>query len=88
MDLPFPVNGIPSATPVTAGVGPLDDGTYFRRLRFRADGTGYETVEFMMEVNFEQLNLITFDHVWVGMKDVPPRHDPHRPEQGAAGAWT
>jgi phosphate-selective porin OprO/OprP len=66
-----PGGGIPAADRLSRGVGPLDDGTYFRRLRFRADGTGYETVEFMMEVNFEQVNYLNFDHVWVGMKDLP-----------------
>lgn len=71
LKLPPPVNGIPSSTPATAGIGGLDDGTYFRRLRFRADGTGYETFEFMMEIDFEQLNYITWDHAWVGMKNVP-----------------
>ncbi|MBL8797723.1 MAG: hypothetical protein JNM56_27745 [Planctomycetia bacterium] len=62
--------GIPASVPGD-GVGALDDGMFFRRVRFRADGTGYELVEFTMEVDFEQLNLITFDHMWMGFKELP-----------------
>jgi phosphate-selective porin OprO/OprP len=62
--------GIPASGP-GAGVGALDDGMFFRRVRLRADGTGYELVEFAFEVDFEQLNFTTYDHMWVGLKDVP-----------------
>lgn len=62
--------GIPNSA-AGDGVGALDDGLFFRRVRLRTDGTGYELVEFTMEVDFEQLNLITFDHLWVGVKEVP-----------------
>jgi phosphate-selective porin OprO/OprP len=62
--------GVPGAG-VGEGVGLLDDGMFFRRVRFRADGAGYELVEFVLEVNFEQLNFITFDHMWFGFKDLP-----------------
>lgn len=62
--------GVPASVP-GGGVGILDDGAYFRRVRLKADGVGYETVEFNYEVDFEQLNYITFDHMWVGMKDLP-----------------
>ncbi|MCE9531525.1 MAG: hypothetical protein K8T89_10450 [Planctomycetes bacterium] len=68
---PPPGNGGIPASAKGDGVGPLDDGMFFRRVRFRADGTGYETIEFVMEVDFEQLNFITFDHMWVGAKDLP-----------------
>jgi phosphate-selective porin OprO/OprP len=44
---------------------------FFRRVRFRSDGTGYGVVEYALEVDFEQLNFITYDHMWVGLKDVP-----------------
>ncbi|MCC7422429.1 MAG: hypothetical protein IT428_19285 [Planctomycetaceae bacterium] len=65
--------GVPNASAVNAtrGVGSLQDGSFFRRVRLRADGTGYELFEFALEVDFEQVNLTTFDHMWVGMKDVP-----------------
>lgn len=68
---PIPGNGgIPGSAP-NGGFGKLDDATFFRRVRFKADGTAYENVEFNFEINFEQLNLITYDHLWVGMKDIP-----------------
>jgi phosphate-selective porin OprO/OprP len=64
--------GVPGATSLAnGGVGVLEDGTFFRRVRFKADGTAYGTKEFNLEVNFENINLITFDHAWAGWKDVP-----------------
>jgi phosphate-selective porin OprO/OprP len=64
--------GIPAATPTSGtGVGALDDGMFFRRVRLRSDGTGYGVVEYQFEVDFEQLNYITYDNLWVGLKDVP-----------------
>ncbi len=62
--------GVPAQGP-GGGVGAFDDGAYFRRVRLRTDGVGYETIEFALEVDFEQLNYITYDHLWVGMKDLP-----------------
>jgi phosphate-selective porin OprO and OprP len=64
--------GVPGATSLAnGGVGVLDDGTFFRRVRFKADGTAYGTMEFNLEVNFENINLVTFDHAWMGLKDLP-----------------
>lgn len=62
--------GIPGSSK-NGGLGSLDDGAYFRRVRLRADGTAYETIEFVLEVDFEQLNYITYDHMWFGAKDLP-----------------
>jgi phosphate-selective porin OprO/OprP len=62
--------GLPASKP-GAGVGPLDDGSYFRRLRLRAEGTLYETYEFLFEPDFENLNRITLDYAWVGARNVP-----------------
>ena len=68
---PFPgPGGIPASLP-GAGVGALDDGMFFRRVRLRSDGVGYETVEYILEVDFEQLNYITYDHLWAGFRNVP-----------------
>ena len=62
----------PGATAASgSGVGALDDGMFFRRVRLRSDGTGYGAVEYALEVDFEQLNFITWDHMWAGFKDVP-----------------
>ncbi|MFO0799839.1 MAG: porin [Gemmataceae bacterium] len=66
--IPAPVGGVP-ASPPGAGIGTLDDGMYFRRVRLRSDGVAYETFEYAMEVDFEQLNLVTFDHLWLGVRD-------------------
>jgi phosphate-selective porin OprO/OprP len=60
--------GVPASGP-GAGIGTLDDGMYFRRVRLRSDGVAYETFEYTMEVDFEQLNLVTFDHLWLGVRD-------------------
>ncbi|MDB5307900.1 MAG: oprO 1 [Gemmataceae bacterium] len=60
--------GVPASGP-GAGVGALDDGMFFRRVRFRTDGVGYENYEYVLEVDFEQLNFVTFDHMWFGAKD-------------------
>ena len=60
--------GIQQSAP-GAGVGTLEDGSFFRRVRLRSDGVAYETFEYVLEVDFEQLNLITFDHMWIGVKD-------------------
>lgn len=62
--------GVPDQT-AGGGVGVFQDGMFFRRVRLRAEGVGYETVEFVEEIDFEQLNFIAFDHLWVGMKDIP-----------------
>jgi phosphate-selective porin OprO/OprP len=68
---PAPGNGgLPAANPGD-GVGSLDDGFLFRRVRLRADGTAYDKMEFALEVDFEQLNFITYDHLWFGWKDLP-----------------
>ncbi len=66
---PPPGNGGVPQQGAGGGVGPLDDGMFFRRVRLRSDGVAYETVEYVLEVNFEQLNFVVFDHVWVGARD-------------------
>jgi phosphate-selective porin len=62
--------GVPGSA-ANGGLGSLDDGMYFRRTRLRADGSAYETLEFVFEIDFEQLNFITYDHMWFGAKDLP-----------------
>lgn len=68
---PAPGNGGSPAARAGDGVGVLDDGMFFRRVRFRTDGVVYDKFEYVMEVNFEQLNFTTYDHLWLGMKDIP-----------------
>lgn len=72
---PLNLRGVPpgpggiQASKAGDGVGPLDDGFFFRRVRLRSDGIGYGHIEYAFEVNFEQLNLVTYDHLWVGVTD-------------------
>lgn len=65
----------PSVSPTQTGVGPgvgaLDDGMFIRRARLELAGTFYEQFEYQFELDFETLNVISYDHVWVGMKDLP-----------------
>ncbi|MFT3879966.1 MAG: porin [Gemmatales bacterium] len=71
MQLPGSPSVNPTKTGVGAGVGQLDDGMFIRRARIEMVGTFYEQFEYQFEVDFETLNVISYDHVWVGMKDVP-----------------
>jgi phosphate-selective porin OprO/OprP len=55
------------------GIGDLEDGTYFRRLRLMTDGVFWENYEFTLIYAFEndQFETIGLDEFWVGVKDVP-----------------
>jgi phosphate-selective porin OprO/OprP len=55
------------------GINPLEDGTYFRRIRFMMDGTFWENYEFnlILALENDQLFTIGLDEFWVGAKDVP-----------------
>ena len=68
-------SGSPSVSPNQTGVGPgvgvLDDGSFIRRARIEFVGTFYEQFEYQAEFDFETLNVVSFDHMWVGMKDLP-----------------
>jgi phosphate-selective porin OprO/OprP len=59
--------------PFLGGIGDLEDGTYFRRLRLMTDGVFYDNFEFTLIYAFEndQFNTIGLDEFWVGMKDIP-----------------
>lgn len=58
-------------TGVGPGVGALDDGMFIRRARIEFVGTFYEQFEYQAEFDFETLNVVSYDHMWVGMKDIP-----------------
>ncbi|HJZ90482.1 MAG TPA: porin [Gemmataceae bacterium] len=58
-------------TGLGTGIGDLQDGFFIRRARVVGDGTIYQTVEFKVEFDFENLNSLTFDEMYVGMKDLP-----------------
>jgi phosphate-selective porin OprO/OprP len=58
-------------TGVGPGIGDLQDGFFIRRIRLVADGTVYQTMEFKMEVDFENYNSLLFDESYIGAKDLP-----------------
>jgi phosphate-selective porin OprO/OprP len=53
------------------GIGALEDGVFFRRARVILDGQMWETFEYQMEIDFENIEFITFDDLWVGMWHLP-----------------
>lgn len=52
-------------------VGPLRDGTEFRRSRFYVSGVVHETVEFKAEYDFAGDGPTRFNDVYVGLTDLP-----------------
>jgi phosphate-selective porin OprO/OprP len=69
---PTPAGG-PATGALTGGVGDLQDGTYFRRVRPFAEGTFWETGEYRLILALEniQFDNTGFDEFWVGEKDLP-----------------
>jgi phosphate-selective porin OprO/OprP len=57
----------------TGGIGPDQDGIYFRRIRPFAEGTFWETGEYRLIIAGEniQFDTIGLDEFWVGEKDIP-----------------
>jgi phosphate-selective porin OprO and OprP len=55
------------------GIGSLEDGTYFRRIRLQTDGNFWENYEYTLTLAMEnnQFNTIGLDEFWVGVKNVP-----------------
>ena len=66
-NLPPPPNPFPNTT----GVGVLDDGEFFRRLRLRIDGRMYENFEYHFEIDFANVNSLIYDQMWGGVRDIP-----------------
>src|SRR5262245_19214268 len=58
--------------PGTTGIGIFDDGTFLRRVRWQFDGQAWENWEFNMTFQGENvLRGVTFDEMWMGVKDLP-----------------
>jgi phosphate-selective porin OprO and OprP len=55
------------------GIGDLQDGTFFRRVRIQMDGSIWEIVEFNLEYAVEQVTqgIPNLDEFWVGVTKVP-----------------
>jgi len=64
-----------AATPgqVGTGIGDLQDGDYFRRIRPSWDGQAWEIMEWNVELALDQIqhDLINLDEVWVGLMNMP-----------------
>ena len=68
---PAPGNGgLPNAK-AGDGVGVLDDGMFLRRVRLKLNGQLAEVIEYDMELDFENLNRMAFDEMFVGIREVP-----------------
>jgi phosphate-selective porin OprO/OprP len=68
---PAPGNGgLPNSKPGD-GVGVLDDGFFLRRVRLKMNGQLSEVIEYDTEFDFENLNRMAFDEMFVGVKDIP-----------------
>ncbi len=61
------------AAPGAGGIGNLQDGTFFRRIRILMDGTMWEVVEFNLEYAPEAVvqGIPGLDEFWVGMTKLP-----------------
>ncbi len=55
------------------GIGDLQDGDFFRRVRPSYDGQAWEVMEWNCELALEQIqhDLINFDECWVGIMNMP-----------------
>jgi phosphate-selective porin OprO/OprP len=55
------------------GIGDLEDGVFFRRIRPSWDGQAYEVFEWNVELLLENLghNVIGLDDVWAGVQKLP-----------------
>jgi phosphate-selective porin OprO/OprP len=69
---PGPKQGV--AYGVSAGgIGDLQDGTYFRRIRLQTDGKFWENYEYTLTLALEnnQFSTIGLDEFWVGGTNIP-----------------
>jgi phosphate-selective porin OprO/OprP len=55
------------------GIGNLQDGEYFRRIRLQTDGKFWENYEYTLTLAFEndQFDTIGLDEFWVGATNIP-----------------
>ena len=67
-----PKQGVASG-PGLGGIGDLEDGAVFRRIRLQTDGVFFENFEYNLNYAFEnnQFGTIGLENFWVAHKDVP-----------------
>src|SRR5262249_1186093 len=59
--------------PALGGIGDLEDGTFFRRIRLLTDGGFWEQYEYTLILALEndQFETVGLDEFWIGAKDIP-----------------
>ncbi len=67
-----PAPGIGSGA-ASGGIGDLQDGSYFRRIRLQANGVFWENFEYNLTFSFEniQYSSVGMDEFWVGATNIP-----------------
>ena len=57
----------------TGGIGPLQDGTFFRRIRPFVEGTAWDVIEYRLELAAENDQFTTegLDEFWIGVNRIP-----------------
>src|SRR5204863_229559 len=55
------------------GIGDLEDGTYFRRIRLQTDGKFWENYDYTLTLALEnnQFSTVGLDEFWVGATNIP-----------------
>ena len=69
---PGPKQGVASGV-ATGGIGDLEDGTFFRRIRPFVEGTFWENYEYRLVLGLENMQFSTggINDFWVGVNSVP-----------------
>ena len=69
---PGHAQGVASGAP-EGGIGDLQDGVFFRRIRIFAEGTFWENGEYRLipALENDQFNTVGLDEFWFGAKDLP-----------------
>jgi phosphate-selective porin OprO and OprP len=69
---PGHAQGVASGAPA-GGIGDLQDGVFFRRIRIFAEGTFWENGEYRLipALENDQFNTVGLDEFWFGAKDLP-----------------
>ena len=69
---PGHAQGVASGAPA-GGIGNLEDGVFFRRIRLSFEGTFWENGEYRLipALENDQFNTVGLDEFWFGAKDLP-----------------
>jgi phosphate-selective porin OprO/OprP len=59
--------------PFLGGIGDLEDGTFFRRIRLDTEGTFWEKFEYKLHLALEnmQYSTVGLEQYWIGINDTP-----------------